>query len=455
MTTRRRLCAARCMVMGVVAAAAAAAPGRAADQTPSLRDFPPKPAIRQPRTTARTDARTEAPRVPPAAKGAAEPAAPPPAPRGLGVENVIAEGWGQSEEDALRDAFRAAIRQVIGATVSSRTVVEQDRLVIDRIVSYSDGFIDSYKILDTAYESGHVHRRILATVKKRDLGRHVLAELSSSSQDGRGLWPEVVTKIERRKSALALLHAILEGYPWNCVEVAIEGRPAILGDRDGAARLGPKLVARVDADRFRSVEERLRTALEGLAVASGTVSTKATRASGPPLAVLENIFRSSFLTAPTPAPLEAARVALGTIFVFGQAEGWPPRKLASVADKSGFLVIVGNGRRWTWYLIQEKLELPRSPKVAWIDFRDAAARTVTKRGVGLGPKLPGISVGESTVDGKKLTTVFLSPFFLDHAADGYAINMLAGCANVSVSGEVAIPVDALSGITSIEARFDE
>jgi len=448
MSDRRRLGVARCAV--AAALWAAADPGSAADRVPALRDFPAKPATLQPRTTARTEARTGS-RL--STESAAAEAVP--SPRGTGVEIVVADGWGTSEEDALRDAFRTAIRVVIGSVVSSKTVVDQDRLLIDRIVSYSDGFVESYEIIDTTYEAGHVHRRIRATVRKRDLGRRVLAELSSSSQDGRGLWPEVVTKIERRKSALSLLHAILEDYPWNCVDIALEGAPAILGDRDGAARLGPKLVVRVDADRFRSVEERIKIALEGLSVASGTVSTRAARAVGPPLAAFETIFRTNFLSARSPAPLEAATGELGTIFVFGQAEGWPPRKVASLADKSGFLVVVGNGRRWEWYLIQEKLALPISPRLAWIDFQDLTDRTVIKRAVGLGPQVPGLSISETSVEGKKLTTVFLSPYFLDHAADGYLIKRLAGCANISVSGEVAIPVDALSKVARVAARFDE
>jgi hypothetical protein len=69
--------------------------------------------------------------------------------------------------------------------------------------------------------------------------------------------------------------------------------------------------------------------------------------------------------------------------------------------------------------------------------------------------VPGLSVWETSVDGKKLTTVFLSPYFLDHAADGYLIQRLAGCANISVSGEVVIPVDALSKVAHVAARFDE
>lgn len=452
MSDRRRLGFARCAV--AAALWAASDPGSAADRVPALRDFPPKPANLQPRTTARTEARTGT-RLTAATVAAADVPSPAPAPRGMGVENVVVDGWGTSEEEALRDAFRTAIRTVIGSVVSTKTVVDQDRLLIDRIVTFSDGFVDSYEILHTTYEAGHVHRRIRATVRKRELGRHVLAALSSSSHDGRGLWPEVVTKIERRKAALSLLHAVLEDYPWNCVDIALEGTPAILGDRDGAARLGPKLVVGVDANRFRSVEERIKVALEGLAVASGSVSTKATRAVGPPLAALENIFRANFLSAPSPAPLEAANGRLGTIFVFGKAEGWPPRKVESLADKSGFLVVVGNGRKWDWYLIQEKLALPTSPRLAWIDFQDLTHRTVIKRAVGLGPQVPGLSVWETSVDGKKLTTVFLSPYFLDHAADGYLIQRLAGCANISVSGQVMIPVDALSKVAHVAARFDE
>lgn len=428
-------------------------PGRTAERPPSLKDFPPQPAIRQPRTTARTEART-APR--PSAEGVASGAVSPPAtPRGMGVANVVVEGWGESEDDALRDAFRAAVRTVIGSIVSAMTVVDQDRLVLDRVVTYSDGFVDSYEILDTTYEAGHVHRRIRATVRKRDLGRYVRQELSSSNIDGRGLWPEVITKIERRESAVSLFQAILQRFPWNCVDLALEGRPAVLGTADGHAKLGPKLVLRVDAEKFRAEEERIDAALRGLAVASGTVTTKASKATGPPLARLEPIFRSSFLRGPAPDPLTDLSMTLGAVFTFDRAEGWPPRKLAELPDKSGLLVFLGNGRQWNWYLIQETLVVPRSPKVAWVEFQDPAARTVTRRGVGLGPQAPGLSLAETTVHGRRLTTVFISPYFLDHAADGYVITRLAACSTVSISGEMRLSVDQIAEISSVTARLGE
>lgn len=424
---------------------------------PPPRSRPPRQASVQPRTTTRTEARTAppAPLSRPQFSVAEASPAPRAVPRGIGVEQVVAEGWGDSEEQALRDALRTAIRQVIGTIVSTRTEVDNDTLSLDRIITYSGGFIDHYENLETTYEGGHVHRRINATVRRRDLARHLHSE-TAARQDGRGLWPELVTKIDRWESATSLLRSVLEVYPWNCLDLSLEGRPAVLDYRDREARLGPRLVFRIDSNRFRETAMKLNAALEGLATIAGTVTTRVQPATGPSLTQLEHIFRADFFGGSSPSPLQAMSISAEAIQLFGQPqEGWPPKKLLTLTDKSGVLFVVGNGRRWNWYLVQESLTLPSCSKIAWVDFRDDAKRSLSRTGVGMGPRAPGMSIHETAVDGKKLTTVFVSPFFLDHAADGYVVTRLAGCTRITVSGELRVPVAAIAEVTHIEARLDE
>lgn len=375
-------------------------------------------------------------------------------PRGIGVENVFAEGWGDTDEQALRDAFRNAIRQVLGAIVNAKTVVEEDRLVLDRIVTFSDGFIDYYKILETSVEAGRVHRRIMATVKKRDLTMHLRAERASASYDGRGLWPEAITKIERRQSAAELLKASLENYPWSCLEVSQKGLPKISRTLDNAAYLEPTILLRLDINRFNDRKRTLCLALDALSVASGTITSRLEKLDGNRRAALASHFEKRFFSRETGRPLAKQKLDFGQMFAMPCKQSELPKRIAEVEDKGGKLVVIGDGRKWTWYLVQETLDLAPELKNASVKFRDTHNRVIAERQMGLGPAIPGLSIHDTEVNGRDFSTVFFSPFFLDHAGSGYAVTMLAGCPGITLQGEIAISVDDLKTIEHVDVQIE-
>ena len=63
---------------------------------------------------------------------------------GNNTKEVIAEGVGDSHDNAIKDAFRNAVRQVVGVYVDSETLVKNDKLVDDKILTLSNGFINDY-----------------------------------------------------------------------------------------------------------------------------------------------------------------------------------------------------------------------------------------------------------------------------------------------------------------------
>lgn len=61
---------------------------------------------------------------------------------GNGLMIVEASGVGVSVEEARRDACRNAVRQAVGAEVSSKVIIDNDQLIMDKIISRSDAFIE-------------------------------------------------------------------------------------------------------------------------------------------------------------------------------------------------------------------------------------------------------------------------------------------------------------------------
>ena len=74
-----------------------------------------------------------------------------------GLANVMAEGTGTTPDEALKDAFRNAVRQVVGAVVDAETMVKNDELIDDKVLTYSDGFIKTYQEVPGSrkFEGGH------------------------------------------------------------------------------------------------------------------------------------------------------------------------------------------------------------------------------------------------------------------------------------------------------------
>ena len=64
------------------------------------------------------------------------------------TQEVVGEGVGTSADLALKDAFRNAVRQVVGAYVDAETLVKNDELVEDKILTYSNGFIKTFSEIE-------------------------------------------------------------------------------------------------------------------------------------------------------------------------------------------------------------------------------------------------------------------------------------------------------------------
>jgi hypothetical protein len=132
-----------------------------------------------------------------------------------GKQTVIAEGIGADAENALKDAFRAAIRQVVGAMVDSETLVKDDQVISDKVLIYSDGIIKGgYKELSRQEENGIVRIRISASVERRSVALKLReAHVTVKEVEGKDLAAEVFTQKEARENAAELVQKAFAELP--------------------------------------------------------------------------------------------------------------------------------------------------------------------------------------------------------------------------------------------------
>ena len=93
-----------------------------------------------------------------------------------GTSVVFAEGVGTTQNEALRDAFRNAVQRVVGVFVDSETLVKNDAIISDKVLTFSDGAIKKYEELESSDNKGLFRVKIKAAVE----GRKVAARLEAA-----------------------------------------------------------------------------------------------------------------------------------------------------------------------------------------------------------------------------------------------------------------------------------
>ena len=81
---------------------------------------------------------------------------------GEGEKKVIATGYGDNFEKALEQTMRNAVEKVVGSYITSSTLIENNQLIEDKILSLSRGFVKDYKIISESETDNEV--KLIASV---------------------------------------------------------------------------------------------------------------------------------------------------------------------------------------------------------------------------------------------------------------------------------------------------
>ena len=148
--------------------------------------------------------------------GNAEATALPTAP-GSDTVKVQGRGVGVTKDAALKDAYRDAIEHAVGLYVDAETIVSNNELVKDQVLTQSNAYITNYRELsEEKIDGGLVQLRIIATVKKRALTAKLSGIMPAqtvmiNSASLRDAHAQIVTKEKRAEDAAALLKNALTG----------------------------------------------------------------------------------------------------------------------------------------------------------------------------------------------------------------------------------------------------
>ena len=78
---------------------------------------------------------------------------------------VLATGVGETEHEAIKDAGRSAVKEAVGMFLVSETIVENEELIKDEVLSVSDGFVSKFRTISKREdEDGLVEVKATITV---------------------------------------------------------------------------------------------------------------------------------------------------------------------------------------------------------------------------------------------------------------------------------------------------
>lgn len=178
---------------------------------------------------------------------------------------VIADGVGTNRDEAVRDAFRSAVRQVVGMYVDSETLVENDELVEDQVLTFSNGFVSSWSTIagSDAYQNGLYRIRIKAAVERKLLVQKLQAvNVTLKSMDGKSMYAKAMTELDAQNDAAKLVKKTLADLP-SLLTSEIVGEPSFQKE---TSEITVQVVTRVDRAAYDTFVQNLESVLAEVAV---------------------------------------------------------------------------------------------------------------------------------------------------------------------------------------------
>ena len=139
------------------------------------------------------------------------------------IRTVVVEGVGDSSENAVKDAQRNAVNQVVGVLIDAKVMVENDKLIEEKILTLSNGFVKTSKVI-SQNKSGKLFKvKIEAVVEVTGIENILKKEklMASGVIDGESLVDQVKGKEKITKDASEMIKKKMKNFPENVLEIQV------------------------------------------------------------------------------------------------------------------------------------------------------------------------------------------------------------------------------------------
>lgn len=255
------------------------------------------------------------------------------------IKKVEVDGVGDSAENALKDAQRNAVSKVVGVLVDSKVMVKNDKLIEDKILTFSNGFVKSYTVIPgSQVKSGKVYKvKIEAKVEVTGIENILKREklVATGSVDGAALLSQSEKKEKVVKNGADMLREKMKGFPENVLDVQINEKATKILKNDGeTSTVQYEITVKVDLEKYKVFAKQLIQVLDKVAISKSEGSLEFKRSNKADSKQKEVVF-------------EKSRWAYDVETLIKEIKGVEEIKLGKNSDPNNFQLIVSTTRTET------------------------------------------------------------------------------------------------------------
>lgn len=376
---------------------------------------------------------------------------------------VVAEGAGLSAEEALKSAFQNAVRQVVGAYLDAETLIENDRIVSQRILTYSNGFISDYQLLEETSEGAIYRARIAAVVERRPLLQRLSDHnLVTQDVDGRALVAETLTRREAERAAADLLASTFEGFPANVLRAEVLGRPTVVDRDERTVQLRYRVRLAVDPQLYNVFETRLITVLDQVATHQGSISARCVNVPTKYRDYGNDFFCREFLAGSRSSRVQATDADFGPFrsMVKTTPTGALPGEAEPPSDHAPLLFVVQTGSGssgfqtdWRWFQARVPFQVAQPTLQVSVDHVDGGGTEIGRDSFHVGPRTPALSVDSRLSRDGSPVKVVISPYVLFHSGSGYRAEVVTFARDMTLERHVNLSLSELADVERVQCRI--
>ncbi len=188
------------------------------------------------------------------------------------LKEVVAAGTGRDENAALKQAFSNAVMQAVGTIVDAETIVKNDQVILDQVITASNAIVTHYDMIGApGTDNGLVTVQIKATVEMKQLkAKLAAANVIKREVEGKDAFAQVVTELRREKDESEIVRRVFEKFPGNVLKAEPVGQPRIIDQSDSEATVGIAIRLSVDMVKYAEWQKAFLPILAKIAKESET-----------------------------------------------------------------------------------------------------------------------------------------------------------------------------------------
>lgn len=126
---------------------------------------------------------------------------------------IIVTGYGTDHDQALKNALQSAVEQQVGVLIDSETIIKNDELIKNEILTASNGFVQKYDEISTSANNGLTEVKIKAEVKTQAVAQKIKSLnifTLKVQEDTSDIYAEVTTKEKSKEDRIKILKNTLD-----------------------------------------------------------------------------------------------------------------------------------------------------------------------------------------------------------------------------------------------------